>query len=145
MNEEFAKAIAREILELKNIKVDIGTLSNSFKSLSDELKKSREESKKSLAQIHERYGIPEMHDESPVIEHTADESLSQRGTSVSRSGINKVHPHLFRHSFAINLIRQEWDVRRLQLLLGHAGMQTTAQYLRFGDKDIKEMYDRTIF
>jgi len=60
-------------------------------------------------------------------------------------GIKKVHPHLFRHSFAINLIRQDWDVRRLQILLGHAGIQTTAGYLRFNDKDIKEMYEKTVF
>ena len=60
-------------------------------------------------------------------------------------GINKVHPHLFRHSYAINLIRQGCDVRRLQMLLGHAGIQTTSVYLRFNDEDIKQIYDQAVF
>ena len=61
------------------------------------------------------------------------------------AGIHNVHPHIFRHSYSINLIRQGCDVRRLQLSLGHAGIQSTSVYLKFNDEDIKEVYDQAIF
>ena len=60
-------------------------------------------------------------------------------------GINKVHPHLFRYLYAINLIRQSCDVRRLQMLLGHAGIQTASVYLRFNEEDIKQICDQAVF
>jgi integrase/recombinase XerC len=37
-----------------------------------------------------------------------------------------VHPHTFRHSFAIHLVRSGVDVRRVQLLLGHVNLNTTS-------------------
>ncbi len=56
-----------------------------------------------------------------------------------------VHPHTFRHSFAINCVRNGWDIRRLQQVLGHSSLNTTAVYLRFNDRNIKELYDKTPF
>jgi site-specific recombinase XerD len=56
-----------------------------------------------------------------------------------------VHPHTFRHSFAIHCVRNGWDIRRLQQVLGHSSMNTTAVYLRFNDRDVKELYDKTPF
>jgi len=56
-----------------------------------------------------------------------------------------VHPHTFRHSYAIHCVRYGWDIRRLQQVLGHSSLNTTAVYLRFNDRDIKELYDKTPF
>jgi len=56
-----------------------------------------------------------------------------------------VHPHTFRHSYAIYCVRNGWDIRRLQQILGHSSLNTTAIYLRFNDRDIKELYDKTPF
>jgi site-specific recombinase XerD len=56
-----------------------------------------------------------------------------------------VHPHTFRHSYAIHCVRNGWDIRRLQQVLGHSSMATTAVYLQFNDRDIRELYDRTAF
>jgi site-specific recombinase XerD len=42
-----------------------------------------------------------------------------------------VHPHMFRHSYAINVVRTGVDIRRVQLLLGHANLNTTQVYLQF--------------
>ena len=52
------------------------------------------------------------------------------------AGVN-MHPHSFRHSFAINIVRQGTDLRRVQQLLGHTNLNTTAVYLQFKDADIK--------
>jgi hypothetical protein len=35
-----------------------------------------------------------------------------------------VHPHTFRHSFAINLVRTGLNLRRVQQLLGHSNLNT---------------------
>ena len=76
--------------------------------------------------------------------------LSQRWVRalVARYGrlIGKdVHPHTFRHSYAINMIRNGCDIRRLQQVLGHASLNTTAVYLQFNDKDIQDVYERVPF
>lgn len=40
----------------------------------------------------------------------------------------EVHPHTLRHSFAINWVRQNQNLRRLQLLLGHSSLAVTQEY-----------------
>jgi site-specific recombinase XerD len=48
-----------------------------------------------------------------------------------RAGVQtRCHPHLFRHQFAANYIRQGGDVYRLSRLLGHTAITTTQTYLR---------------
>jgi integrase/recombinase XerD len=59
-------------------------------------------------------------------------------------GVN-VHPHTFRHSFAIHLVRSGMDLRRLQLLLGHSSLNVTQVYLQFKDQDIREVYEKINF
>ncbi len=56
-----------------------------------------------------------------------------------------LHPHSLRHSFAINSVRNGVDIRRLQQVLGHASMNTTARYLLFRDSDLKEAYANVPF
>jgi site-specific recombinase XerD len=55
------------------------------------------------------------------------------------------HPHTLRHSYAINMIRNGVDIQGVQLLLGHAGIQTTTVYLQFKDADLREVYDKVEF
>ena len=57
----------------------------------------------------------------------------------------EIHPHTLRHSFAINWVRQNQDLRRLQLLLGHSSLAVTQEYLQFRDADIMDAYNRVDF
>ncbi len=56
-----------------------------------------------------------------------------------------VHPHTLRHSFAINLVRHNTDIRRVQMLLGHSSLNVTSVYLQFKESDLRQIYDAVPF
>jgi site-specific recombinase XerD len=54
------------------------------------------------------------------------------------AGLRKrVTPHTLRHSFATHLLEQDVDIRVIQVLLGHAKLDTTALYVRVATKTIR--------
>lgn len=52
----------------------------------------------------------------------------------------ELHPHTFRHSFAVHCLKEGMNVRVLQKILGHSNLNTTAVYLDLIGEDIKEGY-----
>lgn len=45
------------------------------------------------------------------------------------TGIDRLHPHLLRHTFATNYLVDGGDLETLRLILGHSDLQVTSMYL----------------
>jgi len=66
-------------------------------------------------------------------------------TEIGDPAISKhrnLHPHVLRHSFAIQCVKKGMSIERLQKILGHSSPTTTSVYLQWSSADLHEDYDK---
>lgn len=60
-----------------------------------------------------------------------------------KTGINKLHPHLFRHTHATMFYQETKDIKQVQERLGHSQIQTTMNlYLHPSEEDIRKDWEK---
>ena len=75
----------------------------------------------------------------PHSPRTLRERLEQ---AAKRAGIRHVHPHIFRHTFATELVDEGVPLETIQKLLGHRGIAMTQRYAKKRAKGLREAVDR---
>ena len=57
-----------------------------------------------------------------------------------RAGVPNAHPHRFRHTFAVNFLRNGGNIFALKQLLGHSSMKMVEEYLHLAQADIEKAH-----
>jgi integrase/recombinase XerD len=85
----------------------------------------------------------------PVTRQYVFKYIRQLGkkTGIEKVGTKKIHPHHLRHSFAVyavksGSIKTTEDLRKLQMLMAHASISTTAHYLQFSPTELKDVVSK---
>ena len=55
-----------------------------------------------------------------------------------------LHPHLFRHTFATKALNQGMPIEMVQMLLGHAKIETTQIYAKIKENNIEYFYKKLV-
>jgi site-specific recombinase XerD len=60
------------------------------------------------------------------------------GRAGERAGVENVHPHRFRHTFAVEFLRNGGNVFELQMALGHETLDMVRNYAELAQIDLNK-------
>jgi integrase/recombinase XerD len=78
-------------------------------------------------------------DNHPITRGAIGQILKRIGKN---AGVSKVHPHRFRHTFALQFLRNGGDVFTLQHALGHTDWAMTRHYANLAQDDLNAVHRR---
>jgi len=59
-----------------------------------------------------------------------------------RAGIHNAYPHRFRHTFAVNFLRNGGNAIELQYMLGHTSLEMVRRYVKLAQVDLEAAHKR---
>ena len=89
---------------------------------------------------------PRQHD--PLFANSNGDYIERRSLCNSlrslgnRADIKGVHTHRFRHTFAIEYLRNHGDIYTLQMMLGHTSLEMVRRYLNLAQSDLEKAHKR---
>lgn len=75
----------------------------------------------------------------PLSRHALRRLIHRLG---ERAAVPNAHPHRFRHTFAVQFLRNGGNAYTLQALLGHSTMEMVRTYLQLAQQDLDDSHDR---
>lgn len=73
-----------------------------------------------------------------MFERAVQRMVKRRAQQANVPDASKMHPHRFRHTFAAGYLRRGGNINALQKLLGHAHLETTAEYLNIVPDEVDQ-------
>jgi integrase/recombinase XerD len=99
--------------------------------------------------LTERYPDVDTPREAPLFADQSGEGKLHRNSVASlvgrlgkRAGIKGLHPHLFRHTFAIQFLRNGGNAFTLQKLLGHSTLEMVKRYVNLAEYDLEKAHSK---
>ena len=59
-----------------------------------------------------------------------------------KTGVPRLHPHLFRHTFAVRYLMNGGDIMTLKLMLGHTTLEVTQVYMHLAEAHVQIQHHR---
>jgi integrase/recombinase XerC/integrase/recombinase XerD len=75
----------------------------------------------------------------PISRYSVRELIGRKGIKAGITGV-RCSPHTFRHTFAVQYLRNGGDVFSLQKLLGHTDLSMTRKYAELSQTDVQEKH-----
>ena len=72
----------------------------------------------------------------PIKKNTIESKMRKLGI---KSGIGRIHPHLFRATYATNMLKKGVDIQVIAKLLGHSKIETTSLYILLSEDEMEKI------